>query len=172
MPEEGSPSGEGRLAVGGLRMRDAGLELVSTRAGADAAPYRPSQRPQISGTRRVEHVFARQKGPMGLFIRTIGIVCARTKIGLANLTYNMQRTDGPGHLTRTTHRPAGPAQRRARQSTDHFKPECPLPARPENTVIGGLQFLSMDGSARLTSLFAGSKRAEPLQGPEPFHLFD
>jgi IS5 family transposase len=39
----------------------------------------------------VEHVFARQKGPMGLFIRTIGIVRARTKIGLANLTYNMQR---------------------------------------------------------------------------------
>jgi IS5 family transposase len=39
----------------------------------------------------VEHVFARQKGPMALFIRTIGIARARTKIGLANLTYNMQR---------------------------------------------------------------------------------
>ena len=39
----------------------------------------------------VEHVFAHQKGPIGLFIRTIGIVRARTKIGLANLTYNMQR---------------------------------------------------------------------------------
>jgi IS5 family transposase len=39
----------------------------------------------------VEHVFARQKGPMGLFIRTIGIARARTKIGLANLLYNMQR---------------------------------------------------------------------------------
>ena len=39
----------------------------------------------------VEHVFARQKGPMGLFIRTIGIARATTKIGLANLTYNMQR---------------------------------------------------------------------------------
>ena len=39
----------------------------------------------------VEHVFARQKGPMGLFIRTIGIARARTKIGLANLVYNMQR---------------------------------------------------------------------------------
>ena len=39
----------------------------------------------------VEHVFAQQKGPMGLFIRTIGIARARTKIGLANLTYNMQR---------------------------------------------------------------------------------
>ena len=39
----------------------------------------------------VEHVFARQKGPMGLFIRTIGIARARTKIGLVNLLYNMQR---------------------------------------------------------------------------------
>lgn len=39
----------------------------------------------------VEHVFARQKGPMGLFIRTIGIARAKTKIGLANLVYNMQR---------------------------------------------------------------------------------
>src|ERR1700736_3853548 len=39
----------------------------------------------------VEHVFARQKGPMGLFIRTIGSARARTKIGLANLVYNMQR---------------------------------------------------------------------------------
>jgi len=39
----------------------------------------------------VEHVFARQKGPMGLFIRTIGIARAITKIGLANLVYNMKR---------------------------------------------------------------------------------
>ena len=39
----------------------------------------------------VEHIFARQKGPMGLFIRTIGLARARTKIGLANLVYNMQR---------------------------------------------------------------------------------
>jgi IS5 family transposase len=38
----------------------------------------------------VEHVFARQKGPMGLFIRTIGLARASTKIGLANLVYNMQ----------------------------------------------------------------------------------
>ena len=39
----------------------------------------------------VEPVFARQKGPMGLFIRTIGLARATTKIGLANLLYNMQR---------------------------------------------------------------------------------
>lgn len=39
----------------------------------------------------VEHVFAAQKGPMALFIRTIGIARARTKIGMANLVYNMKR---------------------------------------------------------------------------------
>ena len=40
---------------------------------------------------RVEHVFAEQKDRMGLFIRTIGIARARTKIGLANLVYNIKR---------------------------------------------------------------------------------
>ena len=39
----------------------------------------------------IEHVFARQKGPMGLFVRTVGIIRARAKIGLANLAYNMTR---------------------------------------------------------------------------------
>jgi len=39
----------------------------------------------------VEHVFAREKGPMGLIIRTIGLAGAKVKIGLANLTYNMKR---------------------------------------------------------------------------------
>lgn len=40
---------------------------------------------------RIEHVFARQKDQMGLFIRTIGIARAETKIGLANLAYNIDR---------------------------------------------------------------------------------
>lgn len=39
----------------------------------------------------VEHVFAGQKHRMKLFIRTIGIARARTKIGMANLAYNFQR---------------------------------------------------------------------------------
>ena len=39
----------------------------------------------------VEHVFAQQKGPMGLFVRTIGLARARLKIGLANLAYNIRR---------------------------------------------------------------------------------
>lgn len=40
---------------------------------------------------RVEHVFARQKGPMGLVVRTIGLARAKVRIGLANLVYNMRR---------------------------------------------------------------------------------
>mgnify|MGYP007039047429 CR=1 FL=1 len=39
----------------------------------------------------VEDVFARQKGPMGLVVRTIGLARARMKIGLADLIYNMIR---------------------------------------------------------------------------------
>jgi len=39
----------------------------------------------------VEHVFARQKGPTGLVVRTIGIARATVKIGLANIVYNMKR---------------------------------------------------------------------------------
>ena len=40
---------------------------------------------------RVEHVFAVQKNRVDLFIRTVGIARAKTKIGLANLVYNMKR---------------------------------------------------------------------------------
>ena len=39
----------------------------------------------------VEHVFAAQKDRMDLFIRTIGLPRATTKIGLANLVYNLKR---------------------------------------------------------------------------------
>jgi len=39
----------------------------------------------------IEHVFAVQKHMMGLAIRTIGIARARTKIGMANIAYNMRR---------------------------------------------------------------------------------
>ena len=40
---------------------------------------------------RIEHVFAEQKDRMDLFIRTIGLPRAVTKIGLANLVYNVKR---------------------------------------------------------------------------------
>jgi transposase, IS5 family len=41
---------------------------------------------------RVEHVFgAQQNSPGGRIVRTIGIIRARAKIGLQNLTYNIRR---------------------------------------------------------------------------------
>lgn len=40
---------------------------------------------------RVEHVFARQKGPMKLFVRTIGQARAEWTITMANMAYNMKR---------------------------------------------------------------------------------
>ncbi len=63
---------------------------------------KPKGRPMSKTTRRanglkskvrsrVEHVFATQKKRMALFISTIGIARAETKIGMANLVYNMKR---------------------------------------------------------------------------------
>jgi hypothetical protein len=40
---------------------------------------------------RVEQVFAHQKNRYGLFIRTVGIPRAQTKLTLANLAYNFNR---------------------------------------------------------------------------------
>lgn len=63
--------------------RSPGKPLTSVRSRANAARGRVRA--------GVEHIFAVQKGPMGLFIRTIGLARARTKIGLANLVYNLKR---------------------------------------------------------------------------------
>jgi len=63
---------------------------------------KPKGRPMPERTRRanasksavrahVEHVFAQQKDRMGLFVRTIGLNRAETKIGLVNLVYNLKR---------------------------------------------------------------------------------
>jgi len=40
---------------------------------------------------RIEHVFADQQSQTGLFIRTVGIERATTRIGLAKIVYNMRR---------------------------------------------------------------------------------
>lgn len=40
---------------------------------------------------RIEHVFGYQKSAMNLFIRSIGMARAKTRIGLANLAYNIRR---------------------------------------------------------------------------------
>ncbi len=69
---------------------------------SDIHHKKPKGRPMSEATSRangrrskirafVEHVFAQQKSRMGLFIRTIGIARARTKIGMANLAYNLTR---------------------------------------------------------------------------------
>jgi hypothetical protein len=39
----------------------------------------------------IEHDLARQKGSMALFVRTIGIIRAEAKIGMAKLVYNLTR---------------------------------------------------------------------------------
>ena len=63
---------------------------------------KPAGRPMPETTRRanalkskvrsgVEHVFVVQKDKMDLFVRTIGIARAKTKIGMANLVYNFRR---------------------------------------------------------------------------------
>jgi len=69
---------------------------------SDIHQKKPKGRPMSEATSRangrrskirahVEHPFARLKGPMNLFVRTIGLARARVKTGMANLAYNMQR---------------------------------------------------------------------------------
>lgn len=69
---------------------------------SDIHQKKPKGRPMSEATSRangrrsktrafLEHVFAQQKSRMGLFVRTIGMARARTKIGMANLAYNLTR---------------------------------------------------------------------------------
>lgn len=69
---------------------------------SDIHHKKPKGRPMSEATSRangrrskicafVEHVFAQQKSRMGLFVPTIGIARAKTKIGMANLAYNLNR---------------------------------------------------------------------------------
>lgn len=75
---------DGRGATSKVHFRRApGKPLPVSRQSANAA------RSKVRSA--VEHVFADQKHRMDLFIRTIGIARARTKIGMANLAYNLRR---------------------------------------------------------------------------------
>ena len=58
---------------------------------AMAAAIRRANNAKSKIRSRVEHVFAELKDRMELFIRTIGIARATTKIGLANLVFNIKR---------------------------------------------------------------------------------
>src|SRR5262245_2425878 len=62
-----SAKNEEHLARNGLRSPPA----QEAEGQADAGGHRKSQREKVQGSSRVEHVFARQKGPMALVIRTI-----------------------------------------------------------------------------------------------------
>ncbi|RAH96263.1 hypothetical protein DLJ53_32685 [Acuticoccus sediminis] len=60
--------------------------------GRPMAPHiRRANAARSSARAAIEPVFAHQKGPMALTIRTIGIARAKAKSGLANLTYNFRR---------------------------------------------------------------------------------
>ncbi len=83
-----SKANEQHLADGGLRSqihrkKRAGRPMAKNVARANNA------RSKVRAA--VEHVFARQKGPMALVVRTIGLARATVKIGLANIAYNMRR---------------------------------------------------------------------------------
>jgi hypothetical protein len=58
---------------------------------ADATSHGPGQCPQIGGALGGRAYLRPPERADGLFIRAIGIARARTKLGLANLVYNMQR---------------------------------------------------------------------------------
>jgi IS5 family transposase len=85
--------------------RSAANEAFMAKYGFASKVHRkkPKGRPMPDFTRRanalkskvrshVEHVFAVQKDRMDLFVRTIGIARATTKIGMANIVYNIKRT--------------------------------------------------------------------------------
>ncbi|MGK2921763.1 MAG: IS5 family transposase [Methyloceanibacter sp.] len=83
-----SSKNEKRIEAAGLVSkvhfrRSPGKPLPPARQKANAARSRMRS--------AVEHVFADQKHRMGLFVRTIGLARARTKIGLANIAYNLRR---------------------------------------------------------------------------------
>jgi transposase, IS5 family len=84
--------------------RSAANEAFMAKHGFFSRVHRkkPANRPMPRATRRannaksqirsrIEHVFAEQKHRMELFIRTVGLSRAGTKIGLANLVYNIKR---------------------------------------------------------------------------------
>lgn len=91
-------------AEGDTASRSAKHEVMLARRGLVSRIHRnkPQGRPMPARTRqanarkstvrsKVEHVFAHQKGLMGLAVRSIGIARARVNIGLVNLAYNIRR---------------------------------------------------------------------------------
>ena len=71
------------------------FSLTSTAKSLGASPWERISCVQTASGQRSEasskHLFAAQKHRFGVFVRTIGLVRARVKIGLVNLAYNMKR---------------------------------------------------------------------------------
>lgn len=104
LPELLDPQNTGRVVWADTAYRSAKNEAIMAERGYRSEVHRkkPQGKPMAANVRRannrrsqvrahIEHVFAAQKHRMGLLVRTIGIERARTKIGLANLAYNMGR---------------------------------------------------------------------------------
>lgn len=62
-----------------------------TRAAALTAAQKESNQKKSKVRARVEHVFGAQNAMGGHFVRTIGLLRAKVKIGMMNLAYNMIR---------------------------------------------------------------------------------
>ncbi len=75
---------ESRMLVGHIHHKKPyGVPMPARTARANAR--------KSAARSHVEHIFAEQKARMGLFVRTIDLARATTKIGIANLNYNMRR---------------------------------------------------------------------------------
>lgn len=84
-----SAEAEERLAKRGFRSR---IHRKGNRARDLSEREKRANKTRSKVRARVEHVFGDQKNAMGgKLVRTIGIVRARVKIGIRNLTYNMKR---------------------------------------------------------------------------------
>jgi IS5 family transposase len=80
---------EGKLKARGFRSR---IHARASRNHPLSEAQEVANRKKSKVRARVEHVFgAQQNAPGGRIVRTIGIVRARSKIGLMNLVYNIRR---------------------------------------------------------------------------------
>ena len=93
---------------------------------------------------RVEHVFAAQKCRLGLVVRTVGMMRARVKIGLANLAYNFSRLASGANSARMRPRhrsdhqtPAGCELANVRRRPQQLAKSRAARHRPDNIVKPG-----------------------------------
>lgn len=84
-----STEAEAKLRARGFRSR---IHARASRNHPLSEAQHKANRNKSKVRARIEHVFgAQQIAPGGRLVRTIGIVRARAKIGLQNLTYNIRR---------------------------------------------------------------------------------